>query len=116
MSFDGSCKCGVVSFTVDAALPTEAISCNCSHCRRKGFLLAAVPADKFTLASGADAQIEYRFNTEKIAHKFCATCGCQAFSEGVDKDGKDTRMVNLRCVPEADLGALKIIEYDGAYH
>ena len=116
MSYSGSCQCGAVSFTVDATLPTEAMSCNCSHCRRKGFLLSAVPAEKFRLDTGATTQTEYRFNSKKIAHKFCSTCGCQAFAEGIDKDGKETRMINLRCVPEADLDALKIIQYDGASH
>ena len=53
MSYQGSCHCGAVTFTVEGDVPGEAISCNCSHCRRKGFLLSFVPADKFTLDSHA---------------------------------------------------------------
>ncbi len=44
MSYTGTCHCGAVSFTVNADAPTSAVSCNCSHCRRKGFLLTFVPA------------------------------------------------------------------------
>jgi hypothetical protein len=116
MSYQGSCHCGAVAFTVEGEIPSEVIECNCSHCRRKGFLLTFVPAGQFTLDSGESSLTEYRFNSKKIAHKFCATCGCQAFAEGVGKDGAETRMINLRCVPDADLGALKIKQVDGASH
>lgn len=52
MSFQGSCHCGAVTFSVDAELPTEALSCNCSICRRKGLLLSFFPISAFTLNSG----------------------------------------------------------------
>lgn len=114
MAYQGSCHCGAVKFSVEDDLPSEAMSCNCSHCRRKGFLLSFVPADSFTLDQGGDATTEYRFNTHKIAHKFCATCGAQPFGEGIGKDGEETRMVNLRCIPDCDLDALTIKSVDGA--
>jgi hypothetical protein len=114
MAYSGSCHCGAVAFTVDTALPDSAISCNCSHCRRKGLLLTFVPAEAFTLDKGEEALGTYRFNTHRIAHRFCTTCGCQPFAEGVGPDGKDMRSINLRCVPAADLDALKIQHFDGA--
>jgi len=116
MSYTGSCHCGAVEFSVDADIPDEAISCNCSHCRRKGFLLTFVPGEKFVLKSGDDNLTDYRFNTKVIRHRTCSTCGCQPFAEGKDKDGNDTRMVNLRCVPDCNIEALKINHYDGASH
>ena len=116
MAYQGSCHCGAVAFTVDGEIPGEAMECNCSHCRRKGFLLSFVPAGKFTLTRGADSLTEYRFNTRKIAHRFCKLCGCQPFGEGVGKDGAETRMINLRCVPAADVAALTIRQVDGASH
>ena len=114
MAFEGSCHCGAVAFSVDAETPGEAMSCNCSHCRRKGFLLAFFPAGHFKLTKGEDALETYRFNTHKLAHRFCPTCGVQPFAEGVGPDGKETRAVNLRCVPSIDLDALKIQKVDGA--
>jgi len=116
MPYHGSCHCGAVTFSVDADMPDKAMSCNCSHCRRKGFLLSFVPAADFTVERGADATTEYRFNSRKIAHKFCTACGCQPFAEGIDKEGKQTRMINLRCVPDCDLDALDIQKVDGASH
>lgn len=114
MAYAGSCHCGAVRFGVEGAMPGEAMSCNCSHCRRKGFLLTFVPAGAFALDSGEDALTDYRFHTHKLRHRFCATCGCQPFAEGVGPDGADTRAINLRCVPDCDLDALEIKKVDGA--
>ncbi|MGB6006936.1 GFA family protein [Castellaniella sp.] len=114
MSFQGQCHCGAVKFSVDAPLPTQAVSCNCSHCRAKGFLLAFFPAEKFSLTQGQDSLRSYRFNTHQIEHQFCAVCGTQAFALGALPDGTLSRAVNLRCVPQADLDALDLTRYDGA--
>lgn len=113
MPYSGSCHCGAVTFTVAAEPPQGAMSCNCSHCRRKGFLLTFVPAAQFTLDSGEDSLVTYMFNKHQIRHRFCKTCGVQAFGEGA-QGGVDMRAVNLRCVPEIDLDALAIQKVDGA--
>jgi hypothetical protein len=90
------------------------MSCNCSHCHRKGFLLAFVPASSVTLLSGAEALETYTFNTHKLRHRFCRTCGVQPFAEGVGADGAETRAINLRCVPSIDIALLEIEPIDGA--
>ena len=113
MSYEGSCHCGAVSFTVSGDAPTEAISCNCSHCRRKGLLLSFVPADTVSL-EGEDALRDYFFNKHAIAHRFCATCGCQPFGFGKLPDGSEMAAINLRCVPSIDLDGLTIRNVDGA--
>src|SRR3546814_10681487 len=87
---------------------------NCSHCRRKGFLLTFVPIDQFRLTGGADRLTSYMFNKHNIDHQFCDACGCQSFSVGTGPDGSKMAAVNLRCVPEADLDALTIQKVDGA--
>lgn len=113
MSYNGSCHCGAVTFTVAADAPTEAMSCNCSHCRRKGFLLTFVPADRFTLLSGEDRLTDYQFYKHRITHQFCNNCGTQAFALGQSPDGP-VRAVNLRCVPDIDIDSLTIKKVDGA--
>lgn len=114
MTFEGSCHCAAVSFKVDAPLPTKAISCNCSHCRRKGFLLSFFPAEQFTLVQGEESLRSYRFNTHQIDHRFCQECGTEPFAEGKNPDGSSVRAVNLRCVPAIDLTALELQHFDGA--
>ncbi|NUB43316.1 GFA family protein [Fertoebacter nigrum] len=114
MAFDGSCHCGAVAFTVDADLPTMAMSCNCSYCRRKGFVLAFFPEDQVTLTAGEALLQRYEFNTHRVEHQFCTHCGTQPFFKGVMPDGSPVRAVNLRCVPAVDLDALTIHAMDGA--
>lgn len=114
MAYEGSCHCGTVKFTVQGDAPTEAISCNCSHCRRKGFLLTFVPADQFRVDAGEDALETYDFNKHKIHHKFCTTCGTQAFAAGEGPGGAEMAAINLRCVPSVDLDTLTLKKVDGA--
>lgn len=114
MSFQGSCHCGAVKFSVDADLPKQAMSCNCSICRRKGMLMAFFPVAKFKLDQGEGALESYKFNKHRIAHQFCKTCGIHVFAAAISPDGTDNRAINLRCVPDADLDALAIQKFDGA--
>jgi hypothetical protein len=114
MAFEGSCHCGAVTFRVNADPPNQAMSCNCSHCRRKGFLLAFVPADAFSLTAGEAMLTDYLFNKHAIRHRFCATCGCQTHGDGTGPGGARMAAVNLRCVPSIDLESLDIERVDGA--
>lgn len=114
MAYEARCHCGAVRLEVDADLPDKAVVCNCSHCRAKGLVLAAVPRPSVKVKSGEDSLKTYRFNTHKIDHQFCMECGSQPFSQGSGRDGAPMAMINLRCVPEADLETIEKIMFDGA--
>ena len=47
-TYEGSCHCGRVAYTVEADLDGT-ITCNCSCCQRRGSILAFAPATEFTL-------------------------------------------------------------------
>jgi hypothetical protein len=111
-TYTGSCHCGNVKFDVNAKID-GVMSCNCSHCQRKGFLLAFIPKDQFTLNSGADNLTEYRFNKHVIAHQFCNTCGTQPFAFGAMPDGSPICAVNVRCLDNVDLDAFPVQHVDG---
>jgi hypothetical protein len=85
-----------------------------AHCRRKGSVLAALPGDAFHLERGEGQTTIYKFNTHKIEHHTCPTCGCTPFARGAGRDGKPMVMVNLRCAEDVDLSKLKITAFDGA--
>lgn len=112
MTYNGSCHCGAVTFTVDADI-ASAMTCNCSRCYRLGWTLAFVPSGQFVLQTGADNLTEYRFNKKQIAHLFCKTCGIESFGRGQGPDGSETVAVNLRCLEGIDLKTLPTTEYDG---
>ena len=114
MSYTTSCHCGAVSAEIDGDLPEKAITCNCSICRRKGHVLHFVPASAMQASVAEGALGDYTFNNHAIHHKFCRTCGCSPFGTGTGPDGREMASVNLRCVPECDLSAIDITEYDGA--
>lgn len=116
MAHSGGCHCGKVRFTAEVDLAKPVIECNCSHCGRKGFLLAFGPREGLTVEQGEDALVEYRFNTHQIAHQFCSTCGVEAFAWGEGKDGSPTFAVNARCFDGVDLDALVRQPWDGANH
>lgn len=111
--FSGSCHCGAVAYEADGT-PDVAISCNCSICRRKAAILYFLPADRFTLKTDRSAMATYTFNTHRIQHLFCTTCGCAPFAEAAAPDGTPMVAINLNCAEGIDLGTVQIKAYDGA--
>jgi hypothetical protein len=109
-TFEGGCHCGRVRFRVTADLDgiTE---CNCSICRKKGFLHLIVPREQFELVTGQDALATYSFNTGVAKHMFCKTCGIHSFY--VPRSDPDKIDVNARCLDGIDLSAIAIKQFDG---
>lgn len=114
MSLTGSCHCGAIRYTLNEPSPTTAMACNCSICRRRGYLLHFTTPDCVTLEADPASVGEYRFNKHVIAHQFCKTCGCAPLGKGTAPDGKEVMVVNLRCTDGIDPGALSITHVDGA--
>lgn len=108
----GSCHCGAVRFTVQGEID-QVVECNCSHCSRKGFLLWFVPGEALSITAGAEHLTTYTFNKHAIAHRFCPTCGCQAFGQGSGADGIPTAAINIRCLEGVDLQSIKRVPVNG---
>lgn len=112
--YAGQCHCGAVRYTVHTDLSGLG-DCNCSRCRRLGWVMQSVPASDFTLLAGEEALTRYGFNTDKIDHLFCRVCGIESFARGTDGQGNMLYMVNVNClegVPPIDRSAIK--HWDGA--
>jgi hypothetical protein len=113
-TYHGQCHCGAVRYTAETEL-TVLMDCNCSRCKRLGWILKPVPAAQFTLLSGADKLTEYRFNTDRIEHLFCAVCGIESFARGMDRTGGETVMINVNCLDDAPtIDRTGITHWDGA--
>lgn len=110
--FRGSCQCGAVTYEVEASLE-QAITCNCSRCQRMGFVLTFAPRDRFELKSGAENLTEYRFNSKRIQHLFCATCGVEGFAYGQMPDGTEIAAININCLEGVDPRAIPAKAVDG---
>ncbi|MFZ1891915.1 MAG: GFA family protein [Formosimonas sp.] len=109
----GSCHCGTIKYSFNADI-TQVVECNCSLCRRRGFLWHFTLPDQVALTLPEGAYTTYLFNKHTVKHYFCNTCGCAPFSAGKAPSGADAVAINLRCLDEAlDLSDIKRIAFDG---
>jgi hypothetical protein len=98
----GGCHCGMVRFAVLAPDEIEAKECNCSICRRTGYLHLIV--EKLTT---------YTFNTGTAKHHFCSLCGIKSFY--VPRSKPDGFSVNVRCLDEGQVTVTRISLFDGQH-
>lgn len=108
----GSCHCGAVAFEVETELE-GLIECNCTHCYRKGLILAFATPEAFRLTRGEDQLGEYLFNRHVIRHRFCRACGVEVMGEGNGPDGQPMIAVNVRTLEGVEPWSVETIRYDG---
>ena len=109
-SYTGGCHCGRVRFEVSGQIG-RVLDCNCSICRKKGFLHWIVEPERFHLLSSSDALSLYEFHTKTAKHYFCATCGISSYY--IPRSHPDMIDVNLRCVEGVNLEELEIERFNG---
>ena len=109
--YEGGCHCGSVRFRV-VVEQQKVDDCNCSICKKKGFLHLIVSSEQFTLLQGADVLTTYKFNTGVAQHMFCGICGIHSFYRPRSHpDGID---VNVRCLDGDVMSDFEIVPFDGA--
>jgi len=111
-AYEGGCHCGSVRFRVTLDVSSlRALDCDCSICRKKGFVHAIVPPESFELLRGAEALTEYRFGTRVAVHLFCSTCGVHPFY--TPRSHPDHVDINLRCLDEDLLDVVTVEPFHG---
>lgn len=110
ITYDGGCHCGAVRFRV-VVDHFRVIDCNCSICRKKGFLHLMIPPENFTLIKGSDVLTTYTFNTHIAQHTFCSICGIYSFYR--PRSHPHLIDVNVRCLDEYDLSSFEVSLFDG---
>ena len=108
----GGCHCGRVRFEVTAPAHLEVADCNCSICRKTGYLHLIVPADRFVLISGRDDLTTYTFNTRTAKHTFCSHCGVKSFY--IPRSHPDGVSVNVRCLDDGTVSSMNVKPFDGS--
>ena len=78
--------------------PVAALDCNCSICRRTGFLHIMVPHTDFELVTGREVLTSYRFGTGTADHLFCGHCGVKSFYQ--PRSHPDAWSVNAHCLDQ----------------
>ena len=107
----GGCHCGRVRFEVTAPAHLEVADCNCSICRKAGYLHLIVPAERFVLISGRDDLTTYSFNTGVAKHIFCSHCGVKSFY--IPRSHPDGVSVNARCNDSDTVTSMSVKPFDG---
>lgn len=110
-TYTGGCHCGAVRFEIDAPEALAAVDCNCSICRRVGYLHLNVPKAAFRLLQGEDTMSTYTFNTAVARHLFCSHCGIKSFY--VPRSHPDGFSVNVRCLDGVRLEDVEVRPFDG---
>lgn len=106
----GGCHCGAVRFQVKLN-QLEAIQCNCSICRKKGFIHYIVSQSEFTLLQGQEFLTTYTFNTHTAKHTFCNICGIHSFYS--PRSHPQAIDVNLNCLDQDLLDHFSLKLFDG---
>ena len=107
----GGCHCGRVRFEVTAPADLDVAECNCSICRKAGYLHLIVPAERFVLISGRDDLTTYSFNTGVAKHIFCSHCGVKSFY--IPRSHPDGVSVNARCIDSDTVTSMSVKPFDG---
>ena len=104
-----SCHCGAIRFEVNGKLE-DLVECNCSTCRRHGFLHWKVPSGALQLETERVSLTAYAWQEITGSHQFCPTCGTALLRTGYP-DGMVS--INARCIEEIDIFDLDVRRYDG---
>ncbi|KAH7158922.1 hypothetical protein DER46DRAFT_610700 [Fusarium sp. MPI-SDFR-AT-0072] len=120
VTYEAGCHCGYIGLSVALSPPLpkhEVINCNCSICRRGGYLLVYPAYEKVTWHNDSDKRVSrYQFNTKARDHMFCPKCGA---SIGIDfarvwpeapRYGISVRQFN-----NIDLDSLQYMKLDGLH-
>jgi hypothetical protein len=110
-TYEGSCHCGTVQFSVTATV-TELITCDCSLCRRRNALMITVPEQALTIRQGEDAITLYQWNTGRARHYFCKRCGIYVFHR--KRSMPDHFGVNVFCLEGLDPASFPVRGVQGA--
>ena len=107
----GGCHCGSVRFEVEAPAIIRADECDCSICKKSGYLHVLVAADDFRLLQGKDVLQTYTFNTGIAKHYFCRQCGVKSFY--IPRSHPNGISVNARCLDQETIERIEIVPFDG---
>ena len=104
----GKCHCGKIEFELMCDLK-DLKRCNCSHCRRKGFVMTTVKLDEFKLISGKKDLMVYKWNTKIAKHYFCKHCGINTHHQRRSKPNEYG--VNIGCLEDFKMEWIEDVKY-----
>ena len=72
-----TCHCGGVE--AEVKVPENGFEklmrCNCSLCKRKGYIIGVIGPDDLKITKGENLLKLYQYHTKTAKHYFCSICG-----------------------------------------
>ena len=109
-----SCHCNSVEIELNLKKELEEMTrCNCSLCKRRGSIMAAIKLNDLKIIKGKDKLSTYKFGRKQHAeHFFCSICGIYTHHQSYTKP--ENYEFNVACIDSIDSFKLKDIPiYDG---
>ena len=93
-----TCHCGGIEAEVN--IPENGFEkimrCNCSICKKKGYIIGVLGPDDFKLNKGEDLLTLYQFKTKTAQHYFCKVCGIHTHNR--PRSNPKIYGINIACV------------------
>ena len=93
-----TCHCGGVE--AEVKVPENGFEkimrCNCSICKRKGYVIGVIGPDDFKLIKGENLLTLYQFKTKTAKHYFCKVCGINTHNR--PRSNPKIYGINIACV------------------
>jgi hypothetical protein len=111
-----TCHCGGVEFDVNLPDKLEkVVRCNCSLCKRKGFIMTFVGQNDLKIVKGQNLLKLHQFHTKTAKHYFCSSCGIHTHFN--PRFNPKLNGINVACVEGLKPFELKnVIVVDGENH
>ena len=111
------CHCGNVEAEVN--IPENGIEkimrCNCSICKKKGYVIGVLGENDFKLTKGEDSLKLYQFYTNTAKHYFCTNCGIHTHNR--PRINPKIYGINVACIDDIDIFKFKDVAVnDGLNH
>ena len=110
LPLQGMCHCGKIRFQLSCNL-TDLKRCNCSHCRRKGFVMTTAKLDQFKLISCEENLKIYQWNSKIAKHYFCKNCGINTHHQRRSKPDEYGVNVEFENSDESEQEDLNYVSY-----
>jgi hypothetical protein len=111
-SYEGSCHCGAIRFSVTGPID-ELADCNCSYCAKAGYLHWEVDPAQFSLKTSEGQVADYQFGTRTSHNYFCATCGTSPFRRS--RSDPNAIDINVRCLDGVSFEGIPVEVFDGLH-
>ena len=93
-----TCHCGEVEAEVKLSEKgfEKLLRCNCSICKRKGYIMTPISPENFKLIKGKEILTLYKYHTKVANHYFCSKCGIHTHTN--PRSNPKIYMINIACM------------------